>query len=630
MGVDSGQGFLHELGVGGIPSQGQPPYLPSQLFERLPSPTYYGHVGAFASEAAGAGCTDTGPASGHQHYLTSKRHGPSFPVLTNMLRVRDTVGRARTRIGKRQTQALRRLRWRAGSPVTMGKRGERWLMKRSFYYTRPHDTYPRRLLRALLSLLVPGLGQLVAGARRRGVVMLVMVGAVLLAALIVVSLGVDTILSYLVQPKVLLALMGLNVLLLLFRVYAMIDAYLTERPGAFSPPRPQGLRLGLVGVALALLLAVTVVPHAVAGYYAAISHNLVTSVFAGDDGHQGGSTTTARSIPGSSSSVTSRTTTTEVTLDFGADERMTVLLIGSDRGYGRRGARADSINIATVDLKTGQVALFGIPRNVAQTPLGPKTAKALGKTVYPDIINSLYTAGWQHPELAPEGGDPGAEAVRETASLILGIPIDYYAVVDMMGLVDMVDALGGVTIRLANPMNITYAPLEEGGEKVTYHFPAGVQHLNGMEALAVARNRSDSDDYARMARQRCILMALLAQNGVGELTLRFPKIASAIKKNLMTNLPIDALPTLIKLRSKLNTTEMISVGFVPPDYISGRTAERYPILDLAKVRQTVRTIIEQPDKWLAEHAPTSTPTGTSPNSCWQISKEEREAAEKGE
>jgi hypothetical protein len=68
------------------------------------------------------------------------------------------------------------------------------------------------------------------------------------------------------------------------------------------------------------------------------------------------------------------------------------------------------------------------------------------------------------------------------------------------------------------------------------------------------------------------------------------------------------------------------VGFVPPDYISGRNAERYPILDLPKVRQTVRTVLDHPEQWLAEHPPTPT-SGDSPNSCWKITDEEREAVE---
>lgn len=503
-------------------------------------------------------------------------------------------------------------------------------MKRAEYYTRPRDTYPRRLLRAFLSFLVPGTGQLLAGARRRGFVMLAIVGVILVAGLVLLSRGTDSILSYAVQPKVLLGLVGFNVLLLLFRVFAMVDAYLTVKTGTYSPPRPRGMRLGLVGAVLALLLILTIGPHAAAGYYTVVSHSLLTSVFAGSDAGRSDTTATTRvssSITGSPGTSRSTTTTTEAGLDWGSDDRMTILLIGSDGGYGRRGARADSINVASIDLKTGNVALFGIPRNTAETPLGEKTAAALGKSTYSDIINSLYFTGWQHPELAPEGGDPGAEAVRETASLILGIPIDYYAVVDMMGLVDMVDAVGGVAVRLQNPMNITYAPLQEGEEKKSYHFPAGVNYFNGREALAYARNRSDSDDYSRMARQRCLLMGMLDQNGAAELTLRFPRIASAIKKSLVTDMPVEALPALIKIRSKLNTGEMISVGFVPPDYISGRNAESYPILDLVKVRQTVRSILDDPEQWLLDHPPTPT-SGDSPKSCWKIDKDEREAAEK--
>ncbi len=55
---------------------------------------------------------------------------------------------------------------------------------------------------------------------------------------------------------------------------------------------------------------------------------------------------------------------------------MTILLIGTDAGYGRTGARSDSMNIATMDIKTGRVAMFGLPRNTGNTPLGAKTAAA--------------------------------------------------------------------------------------------------------------------------------------------------------------------------------------------------------------------------------------------------------------
>jgi hypothetical protein len=76
--------------------------------------------------------------------------------------------------------------------------------------------------------------------------------------------------------------------------------------------------------------------------------------------------------------------------------------------------------------------------------LGPKTAKALKMSTFPDIVNALYGAALEHPEIATDGGDPGREAIQETAELILGIPIDYYVVVNMLGLADLVDAFGGV------------------------------------------------------------------------------------------------------------------------------------------------------------------------------------------
>jgi LCP family protein required for cell wall assembly len=263
------------------------------------------------------------------------------------------------------------------------------------------------------------------------------------------------------------------------------------------------------------------------------------------------------------------------------------------------------------------MAMFGIPRNTAGTPLGKKTAAALKKTTFPDIINALYAAGSKHPEIAPDGGDPGAEAVRETASLMLGIPIDYYVVVDMMGLVDMVNAFGGVDINLTKALHITYAPLEAGGQKTSYTFNVGINHMNGLQALAYARDRSDSSDYVRMGRQRCVLMALLYQNSVTSLTLKFPKIAAALQKNVHTDIPVSALPELIKMRSKVKTDQMISVGFTPPDYISGRNAARYNLPNIPLIKSTTQKVLNDPEAWIAAH-PAATTAGSG--GCYKVAK----------
>ena len=133
------------------------------------------------------------------------------------------------------------------------------------------------------------------------------------------------------------------------------------------------------------------------------------------------------------------TTVAPVTVDAGEDGRLTILFIGADVDETRPGlARNDTTIIASFDLNTGRIALFSLPRNAGNVPLSEEAQKALGVKVYPNLLNALYQAAWKvwklHPELAPEGGDPGAEVVRDMASIVLGIPIDYYAVINMLGL----------------------------------------------------------------------------------------------------------------------------------------------------------------------------------------------------
>jgi LCP family protein required for cell wall assembly len=442
--------------------------------------------------------------------------------------------------------------------------------------------------------------------------------------------GFDTLVGWALQPDLLLALLAVDIAVMLIRVFAVIDAWRTPKAGRLKPVRPSDPRMLLTGMALVLILIFTVAPHVIAGYYTLVSRHLLTTVFASNDGE---TTTTQQttSSSGSTSSDTSGSTsdtqttqtskTTQITtvdagesLNWGSDGRMTVLLIGTDAGYGRTGARSDSMNVASIDIKTGRVAVFGLPRNTGNTPLGPKTSKALGMKTYPDFLNSLYTMGEKHPEIAPDGGDPGAEAVQETASIILGIPIDYYAVVNMLGLADMVDALGGIDINLEKALHITYSPLNAGEQKTSYVFNVGLNHLNGLQALAFARDRSDSDDYVRMGRQRCVIMAMVYQNSVSKLTLRFPKIAGALEKNVRTNLPLSALADLVKLRSKVKTSDMIALGFTPPDWISGYH-NGLNVLDFPKVQAAVQSILNDPDGWIAEHPPTTATGGAS--DCWR-------------
>ena len=143
------------------------------------------------------------------------------------------------------------------------------------------DRRGRPLIAALLSCLLPGAGQLYLGYRRRGAVMLVV--TVLCLAVAVGLWSEPTALSrMLVQPRSLLALLVADAGLLVFRIVAVLDAYLLASRDGDRAPVASGWRKG-AAVGLVALLTLTAAPHAAAAYYDLQAYDLLTSVFAGED-----------------------------------------------------------------------------------------------------------------------------------------------------------------------------------------------------------------------------------------------------------------------------------------------------------------------------------------------------------
>src|SRR4029077_1939012 len=110
-------------------------------------------------------------------------------------------------------------------------------------------------------------------------------------------------------------------------------------------------------------------------------------------------------------------------------------------------------------------------------------------------LNSLMSYADRHPETFPNGG---MWALQDAASALLGIPIHYYATMDMSGFIAMVDAVGGVDINVKkgfeDPKYDGYGTDQRG-----FSITAGKHHLNGIEALAYARVRKakGESDFTR-------------------------------------------------------------------------------------------------------------------------------------
>jgi len=450
----------------------------------------------------------------------------------------------------------------------------------------------RPLFAALLSCLLPGAGQLYLGRRRRGWAMIaVTVGCLAMA---VGLLSEPTALSRMVvQPGALLALLVANLGLLVFRAVAVVDAYLLASRGRVLAPPKQLRRSAAAG--LAGILALTAAPHAAAAFYDLQAYDLLTTVFSGSDpgwkasGRGGGSSSLVTAIPG----------------------RLTVLLLGGDAGPDRQGLRTDTMIVASVELKTGKAALFGLPRNLVRAPLPPgPAADFFGGGGFPRPLNELYAfAELERRDLFPAGKRPGVLAVAGVAETMLGLPIDHYALVDLKGFVDVVDALGGVTVEVTKPIRVEVDRLGTEGPQPAYVLPPGRRHMGGFTALAYVRSRKTTSDYDRMQRQRCLLGSLARQTDPAEVLRAFPKLVNVVKRSIATDIPASRVPALLEAvggrRARVST-----IGFTPPAYTAGWSAG-YPIPDVPLIQRTVRKLLRLPGATARQQDGTTTGGGPS-------------------
>lgn len=224
-------------------------------------------------------------------------------------------------------------------------------------------------------------------------------------------------------------------------------------------------------------------------------------------------------------------------------ERVNILLLGTDRRPDESGpVRSDTILVASIDPVSKTGAMLGIPRDMwVKIPMdGGRWVE--GKINTAHFYGDLYKYS---------GGGPGL--AKKTVEDILGIKIQYVARVDFTPFQNMVDTLGGVNIDVQKPLKDDEYPTEDYGTKRIF-FPAGLQHMDGEEALAYARSRHQDSDFGRMQRQQQVIVALRQQAmGLGMLP-KLPALINQFKNMVYTDLaPTEAL-ALAKLASDVDTT----------------------------------------------------------------------------
>lgn len=240
--------------------------------------------------------------------------------------------------------------------------------------------------------------------------------------------------------------------------------------------------------------------------------------------------------------------------------RYNILLLGGDSGADRWGLRPDSMTVASIDAQTGETVMIGLPRNLQNFPFreGSVMDEEFPDGFDADYLNGVSTWAQDHAELF-DSDNPGVDATVMAIEGITGLEMNYWVMVNMRGFERLVDAFGGVTLNVRQRI-----PVGGLGSDVTGYIEPGTRELNGHDALWYARSREGSDDYSRMARQKCVMTALLTQVSPKQALTNFQEIAKASSAMISTNVPGGALNDFVELAVRARTQKVSTVSLVPP------------------------------------------------------------------
>ncbi len=227
------------------------------------------------------------------------------------------------------------------------------------------------------------------------------------------------------------------------------------------------------------------------------------------------------------------------------DKIINVALFGLDtRGVNSFSGNSDSIMILSINTKSKKVKVMSVMRD-SLVPI-----ERNGKTTY-SKINAAY--GWGGPELAVK-----------TLNQNFNLDISDYATVNFYGMVDIIDAVGGIEATITEDELYDKGPEKPGlngcmGEICKYLglnvnkykiTKAGTQHLNGVQAVAYSRIRycksvwDTSNDYGRTDRQRHVMQELFNK-------------ATKLKKSQYISLANALIPCT---KTSMSTSEILSIA----------------------------------------------------------------------
>ena len=252
---------------------------------------------------------------------------------------------------------------------------------------------------------------------------------------------------------------------------------------------------------------------------------------------------------------------------------ISVLILGVDQGLEGRHDKgnSDTLILATANPAKNKSTMTSIPRDTLANILGDP-----GNKYNMFRVNSAYGIG-------------GSSASMRTISALIGVPIHYYVEVNMKALKSLVDAVGGVDVKV--PFKFSYDWCD---------FHKGKQHLNGRHAVAYVRMRHDDPrgDYGRQMRQRQVITAVVHKAISVDSITNYRKLVKIFSKYVKTNLTFnDMLALALTYRG---CSQNIASGYIQGHdaWIDGASIQVASTKELQKASDKIRTNLDLDKKVL--------------------------------
>lgn len=410
---------------------------------------------------------------------------------------------------------------------------------------------------------------------------------VLAAILVRAAGGISTLAIQLIEPSVALTVLVLVVVAGLWRMFAIADASASVNRRLDFKGRAGGILIGLLIAVLAT--------HGLLAYYAYSFYENGSQIFVGDD---------PEPSSGASPDPSDLYQATPFATPETADSRVTILLTGIDKTTERTHSLTDTLLVVSVDPVSGDTDMVSFPRDTAEFPL------YMGGT-FKGKINSLFAYAGANPTEFPDGPLP---SLARELSFLLGIPINYYAAIDLDGFKKMIDKVGGVTVTLDRAIRDSRYDWLDGSD-LGFFLSKGTHTLDGRHALAYVRSRFGigDNDFTRAARQQQLLLALRKKLTDPAMLPRLPAVLDVAGDTIRTNFPSERIDEMLELAQGIDEAKIQRFVLQPPVFSkhppTNTTGGTYILrLNLNAVRAlSVMLFGEDSDFWTGTFDPVGSP-----------------------